>query len=195
MGRETHVFVLLLSLLTTIALSPTRGLSHKSTKESVTSINRKYPTVNVFLGKPTHSFSQKFSSLSMAKNEDLDEVVKESGLEVGLFKSLTSNDKEGNVTPQELLKKYGAAYLTTSITLAIISYATCYVLIDNGVDVGAVLEKVGITVSDQSSTAGTAAIAYAVHKAASPIRFPPTVALTPVVADILGKSPSEDEDA
>ena len=196
MGRETHVFVLLLSLLTTVALfSPTQGLSHKSTKASVTSINRKYPTVNTFLGKPTHSFSHKFSSLSMAKDEDLDEVVKESGLEVGLFKSLTSNDKEGNVTPQELLKKYGAAYLTTSITLAIISYATCYVLIDNGVDVGAVLEKVGITVSDQSSTAGTAAIAYAVHKAASPIRFPPTVALTPVVAGILGKSPSEEEDA
>lgn len=29
---------------------------------------------------------------------------------------------------------------------------------------------------------GTAALAYAVHKAASPIRFPPTVALTPVRA-------------
>lgn len=130
----------------------------------------------------------------MAQDEDLDKVVKESGLEVGLFKSLTSKDKEGYITPQELLKKYGAAYLATSITLAIFSYATCYVLIDNGVDVGALLEKFGINVSDQSSTAGTAAIAYAVHKAASPIRFPPTVALTPVVAGILGKSPAEEDE-
>lgn len=34
---------------------------------------------------------------------------------------------------------------------------------------------------------GTFAIAYAAHKALSPIRFPPTVALTPVVARALGK--------
>lgn len=38
---------------------------------------------------------------------------------------------------------------------------------------------------------GTAALAYAAHKAASPIRFPPTVALTPVVAQLLGKKPKE----
>lgn len=33
--------------------------------------------------------------------------------------------------------------------------------------------------------AGTFAIAYTMHKAASPIRFPPTVALTPIVAKSL----------
>ena len=38
----------------------------------------------------------------------------------------------------------------------------------------------------------TVAIAYAAHKAASPIRFPPTVALTPVVAKLIGKEPNED---
>jgi hypothetical protein len=34
---------------------------------------------------------------------------------------------------------------------------------------------------------GVFALAYAVHKAASPIRFPPTVALTPLVARWMGK--------
>lgn len=34
---------------------------------------------------------------------------------------------------------------------------------------------------------GTFTLAYAAHKALSPIRFPPTVALTPVVAKYLGK--------
>jgi len=34
---------------------------------------------------------------------------------------------------------------------------------------------------------GRFAIAYAAHKAASPIRFPPTVALTPVVAQLMGR--------
>ena len=36
-----------------------------------------------------------------------------------------------------------------------------------------------------SPGAGAGAIAYAVHKAASPIRFPPTVALTPLTARLL----------
>lgn len=37
---------------------------------------------------------------------------------------------------------------------------------------------------------GTFAIAYAAHKALSPVRFPPTVALTPLVAKWLGKEPA-----
>lgn len=56
-----------------------------------------------------------------------------------------------------------------------------------GVDVGALLAKIGLSVSDTNEKVGTAAIAYAAHKALSPVRFPPTVALTPVVARILGK--------
>jgi len=107
------------------------------------------------------------------------------------------------------------------------------VLVDNGVDVGALLSKVGIEATGKAETAGpmrhraakcscpahsiyqrqcknydgsellcctgsgglrqlmpldsvagTVAIAYAAHKAASPIRFPPTVALTPLTAKV-----------
>jgi hypothetical protein len=56
-----------------------------------------------------------------------------------------------------------------------------------GVDVAALLGKVGIQVNNTSERVGTVAIAYAAHKALSPVRFPPTVALTPVVARWLGK--------
>jgi Protein of unknown function (DUF1279) len=118
--------------------------------------------------------------------ENLEDTVKKSGLEVGLFKAFTSKNSDG-VTPKALLQKYGTAYLATSITLAIISYGICYILVDNGIDVDSLLQKVGISAGTASTTTGTAAIAYAVHKAASPIRFPPTVALTPVVAEWLGK--------
>ena len=97
------------------------------------------------------------------------------------------------IKPQDLLKKYGAAYLATSVTLAIISYALCYLLVSTGVDVSALLEKVGIQSTAAAANTGTAAIAYAVHKAASPIRFPPTVMLTPVVAGWFGKKPVEEE--
>jgi hypothetical protein len=40
--------------------------------------------------------------------------------------------------------------------------------------------QIGLTVTATSEQVGAFALAYAVHKAASPIRFPPTVALTPV---------------
>ena len=33
---------------------------------------------------------------------------------------------------------------------------------------------------------------YAAHKALSPVRFPPTVALTPVVARWLGRKPAQE---
>lgn len=62
---------------------------------------------------------------------------------------------------------------------------------DNGVDVDSLLSKVGIEAGDSGEKAGTFAIAYAAHKAASPIRFPPTVLLTPVVAKLIGKEPNE----
>ena len=38
------------------------------------------------------------------------------------------------------------------------------------------------------------AIAYAAHKAASPIRFPPTVALTPMVAKWMGRKDGAEEE-
>lgn len=127
--------------------------------------------------------------------EDLDETTKKYGLEAGLYKAVTAKPEDGQtVKPQDLLKKYGTAYLATSITLALISYAFCYLLVSTGVDVASLLEKVGIQSSAAAANTGTAAIAYAVHKAASPIRFPPTVILTPVVAGWLGKKPIVEEE-
>jgi hypothetical protein len=124
-------------------------------------------------------------------SEDIEETTKKFGFEFGLWKSFTS--KNANIKPQDLLKKYGIAYLATSVTFAVISYTLCYLLVSNGVDVASLLEKIGIKANEVASNAGTAGIAYAIHKAASPIRFPPTVALTPIVAEWLGKKPNEAE--
>lgn len=121
---------------------------------------------------------------------DVDETAQKFGLEVGLFQSLKNQDGE---SAKSLLKKYGVAYLATSIPLAIVSFAICYVLVDNGVDVASLLSKVGIESNTATENAGTVAIAYAAHKAASPIRFPPTVLLTPVVAKWIGKEVNEEE--
>lgn len=124
--------------------------------------------------------------------KSVEETTEKFGLEAGLFQSL--KQKDGGESAKSLLKRYGVAYLATSIPLAIVSYAICYVLVSQGVDVAGLLGKVGIESSASAETAGTAAIAYAAHKAASPIRFPPTVILTPIVAKLIGKEPtSEDE--
>lgn len=119
-----------------------------------------------------------------------EETTEKYGLEAGLFQSLKSNDGEN---AKSLLAKYGVAYLATSIPLALVSFLTCYALVDNGVNVGSLLSNVGIDANDTGEKAGTFAIAYAAHKAASPIRFPPTVLLTPMVAKIIGKEPNDAE--
>jgi len=120
------------------------------------------------------------------KNEEskVDETTEKYGLEAGLFQSL--KQKDGGESAKSLLKKYGIAYLATSIPLALLSFAICYVLVDNGVDVAGLLAKIGIEGS-AGEKVGTFAIAYAAHKMASPLRFPPTVLLTPVMAKLIGK--------
>lgn len=52
--------------------------------------------------------------------------------------------------------------------------------------------QVGISVDGNGEKVGTFALAYAAHKATSPIRFPPTVALTSVVATWIGKKVEEE---
>ena len=131
---------------------------------------------------------------------DPEEAVEKYGLEAGLFSALkgkgadaasAEDGQEGKskmATAGDLLKRYGGAYLLTSTSLAVVSFSLCYAAVSNGVDVSSLLSGVGLEVSSTSETAGTVGLAYAIHKAASPIRFPPTVALTPIVAkNLFGK--------
>lgn len=136
--------------------------------------------------------------------EDLDAVTRKWGLEAGLWKLFTSKDERGEgaeVAPKkgsqakELLARYGGAYILTSVTLSVISFGLCYALISNGVDVPALLAKVGIQNGGTGETVGTVALAYAAHKAASPIRFPPTVALTPIVAGWFSKKGTKPDES
>ena len=146
------------------------------------------------------TIQQRPSSLS-CRQADPEEITEKYGLEAGLFSALRKKDSEGDAegsksataTAGDLLKRYGGAYLLTSTSFALVSFTICYLAVSNGVDVGSLLEKIpGIEVSSTSETAGTVGLAYAIHKAASPIRFPPTVALTPVVArKLFGKTEAE----
>uniref|UniRef100_A0ACD5UR96 Uncharacterized protein n=1 Tax=Avena sativa TaxID=4498 RepID=A0ACD5UR96_AVESA len=146
---------------------------------------------------------RRLSAVKETKEEEAktaEEITEKYGLEFGLWKIFSSKEEEGGEEGEEgkktksrtdqakdLLAKYGGAYLATSITLSIISFTACYLLINAGVDVQQLLSKIGIATDEAGGKVGTFALAYAAHKAASPIRFPPTVALTPVVANWIGK--------
>ena len=133
------------------------------------------------------------------REREIEEATKKWGLEVGLWKVFksksTGNDGGGENNAdfsrmdmaKKLLKRYGSAYLLTSISLSLISITVFYFAVSSGIDVASLLEKVGINVNATSEQFGTFALAYAAHKASSPIRFGPTVALTPLVAKWLGK--------
>ncbi|ERN16173.1 hypothetical protein AMTRI_Chr11g152640 [Amborella trichopoda] len=131
--------------------------------------------------------------------QSAEQITQKFGLEAGLWKIFGSKEaKEGegkskaNQT-KELLAKYGGAYLATSIFLSLVSFALCYLLVRAGIDIQGLLEKVGIHADETGGKVGTFALAYAAHKAASPIRFPPTVALTPMVANWIRKKAKEDK--
>jgi len=155
----------------------------------------------IFARRPTArgAKSRVATILSQSEGDDsLEKATKKYGRKGGL---LTSKEKEAaDVTPREwkpsdakeLLKKYGSAYLITSISLSLVSFGLCYLLVSAGLDVSALLAKVGIEVTNNSEKLGTVALAYVAHKAASPIRFVPTVALTPIVAKKLGKKVEEE---
>lgn len=60
-------------------------------------------------------------------------------------KPQTPSPKPRTPTPgpdaKELLKKYGSAYLVTSISLSLISFGVCYLLVSQGIDVATLLSK------------------------------------------------------
>lgn len=160
--------------------------------------NSNYKTQLHIFGTKEETTETTTTTKSSSETPTVEETTEAYGLEAGLFQSLKQND--GGQSAKDLLAKYGFAYLATSIPLAIVSFTICYVLVDSGVDVSGLLGKIGIEVNESGEKVGTFAIAYAAHKAASPIRFPPTVLLTPVVAKMIGKEPTgegsvDEEDA
>jgi hypothetical protein len=73
--------------------------------------------------------------LSLAQ-PDPKETTEKYGLEAGLWQVLSNKDpvtgKTKGQQAKDLLKRYGGAYLITSISFAIVSFAACYALVTAG---------------------------------------------------------------
>ncbi|TMW57371.1 hypothetical protein Poli38472_003296 [Pythium oligandrum] len=87
---------------------------------------------------------------------------------------------------QTFALEYGRVGVCTHIVLSIFSFSVIYVGVSSGVDVSGLLESVGFspknsTQDSAANSAGSFLIAYTVYKLLSPVRWPLTFAVTPVV--------------
>ncbi|KAG2286118.1 hypothetical protein Bca52824_045722 [Brassica carinata] len=146
---------------------------------STTPWHTRNPKIRFFSSSIQVSYSKKFRCRAVREETEEkntspspEEITKKYGLEVGLWKILSSKDEETdgeNKTKKSKQTKLRSCLLT-------------------------LLLKVGISTNETGEKVGAFALAYAAHKAASPIRFPPTVALTPIVANWIGKKVDKEKD-
>lgn len=64
-----------------------------------------------------------------------EEVTEKYGLEAGLWKVFRGKGEDGKgkgIQAKDLLKRYGSAYLITSISLSVVSFGVCYILVSSG---------------------------------------------------------------
>lgn len=64
-----------------------------------------------------------------------EDVTEKYGLEAGLWNVFRSQPKDGKSKTEQakdLLKRYGSAYLITSISLSLVSFSLCYALVSAG---------------------------------------------------------------
>lgn len=193
-----------------VALGRARARSRRDRRVGTTRATDARPRRARTSGGADGSRSRARARATDEREREIDAVTRKWGLEAGLWRVWKSGRgergdgaEEGGASrmdmAKKLLKRYGSAYLATSISLSLISITVFYFLVAGGIDVAALLEKIGITVNATSEQFGTFALAYAAHKASSPIRFGPTVALTPLVARWMGKDvveevpPTDDE--
>lgn len=75
-------------------------------------------------------------NLTVQAQPDPKETTEKYGLEAGLWQVFTNKDpvtgKTKGQQAKDLLKRYGSAYLITSISFAIVSFAACYALVSAG---------------------------------------------------------------
>jgi hypothetical protein len=79
-------------------------------------------------------------------------------------------------------RQYGKLGIGIYLGISLFSFSSIYLALRTGVDVKALIRKIGLPDSGLWDNAGTVAVAYAIHKIFMPVRLFLTVALTTFVA-------------
>ncbi|KAM5304407.1 protein FAM210B, mitochondrial [Glossophaga mutica] len=90
---------------------------------------------------------------------------------------------------KKVLREYGAVGVCLHVGISLVSLGMFYLLVSSGVDVSAVLLKLGLgeslVQSKMATGAGTFVVAYAVHKLFAPARISVTLVSVPLVVRYL----------
>lgn len=88
---------------------------------------------------------------------------------------------------KKAFKEYGSTVIIFHVALSLASLGCCYLLVLNGLDVVAIVQKLGIQSERLSSisNASTFVVAYAFHKVFSPVRLSITLFSTPIIVRYL----------
>ncbi|KAF4532250.1 hypothetical protein B566_EDAN004336 [Ephemera danica] len=86
-------------------------------------------------------------------------------------------------------KEYGSTVIIFHVCISLISLGGCYLAVSSGLDVVAMLEKIGLTGRNSAITgASTFVVAYAVHKVFAPVRISITLGATPFIVRYLRRT-------
>nr|XP_023017746.1 protein FAM210B, mitochondrial-like [Leptinotarsa decemlineata] len=92
---------------------------------------------------------------------------------------------------KKAVKEYGSTVIVFHVGISLLSLGTCYLLVSAGLDVAAIFKAVGLedwTSNNQlAASAGTFAVAYAVHKVFAPARIAITLGSVPFIVRYLRK--------
>jgi len=88
-----------------------------------------------------------------------------------------------------LVARYGRIAIATYFTLFFGALFGFWGAISSGVDVAAAFQHLGLDASGATSRTGTLLVAYGFTKLTQPLRIVATLALTPLVARVLGRAP------
>ncbi|KFB39089.1 AGAP008432-PA-like protein [Anopheles sinensis] len=90
---------------------------------------------------------------------------------------------------KKAIKEYGSTVLVFHVSISLVSLGTCYLLVSSGIDMVALLDRMGwgdsALASKAGAGAGTFVIAYAIHKVFAPVRISITLGATPLIVRYL----------
>lgn len=82
---------------------------------------------------------------------------------------------------KQLMDDYGGVALAVYWIIFLSCLAGFYLALERGVDVGALIERMGLDWGEAAETTGTIAVAYAATKVLQPLRILLTLALVPPI--------------
>ena len=98
-----------------------------------------------------------------------------------------------------LFRKYGKVAVGVHLCTSAMYFGALYAGVKQGVDIESILSHAGLSLDslpggpDSKKQIGDIAVSYAAYKVLTPVRWPTTIALTPLVARRLGNRKSESE--